>query len=718
MISTRESILKYMKQDSYRPLNYQELLAALEVEDEAEFSALLGRMEKDGDIVVTRKHKYGVPERMNLVRGALQVNAKGFAFLLPDDPNQPDVFIYGRDLNGAMHRDRVMVRVNQRQHHPGQKPEGEVIRAINRANQEVVGTFKKGKAISQVIPDDPRLLYPINTRKSTKIKVTEGQKVLVKITAWPDRDKFAEGKIVEVLGNKGEPGVDIKCIVKKYGLSEFFPKKVEKAAQAIPMAVLPEEIEGRRDLRNLDMVTIDGDDAKDLDDAVSITRLDNGYRLGVHIADVSHYVKEGSVIDKEAYHRGTSVYLVDRVIPMLPQSLSNGICSLNAGEDRLAMTVMMDIDPEGDIIDYEIFKSVIRVNERMTYNNVNRILKDQEPGLMERYRDYIDMFTTMRELADILRKRKSNRGSLDFEFPETKVILDEQGIPVAIEKRNQDVAESIIEEFMIRANEVVASHCNEMQLPTLYRVHEKPENEDLDNVVRILALFNRRLNKKKITPEVLQQVLNDVKGKPEQRIVSTMILRSLKHARYSPIPLGHYGLASPYYLHFTAPIRRYPDLLVHRVLTHMLEKGSVSGKKRAQWESLMPPAGEQCTSREMQAEEAERESVDIKAAQYMKQFVGETFPAVISSITAFGFFVELENTIEGLVHISSLVDDYYVFDDQQLILVGNHTKKVYRIGDEVEVELVKVNVEEAKLDFELTEHLPRNGARQRKKYHS
>ncbi|MGE5545228.1 MAG: ribonuclease R [Bacillota bacterium] len=716
MVLSRESILNYMKQDSYRPLNYQELLTALEVEDEAEFAALLGRMEKDGDIVVTRKHKYGVPEMMNLVRGALQVNAKGFAFLLPDDPNQPDVFIYGRDLNGAMHRDRVMVRINQRQH-PGHKPEGEVIRAIKRANQEVVGTFKKGKAISQVIPDDPRLLYPINTRTSSKTKVKEGQKVLVKITAWPDRDKSPEGKIVEILGNKGEPGVDIRCIVKKYGLSESFPKKVEKEAQLIPSVVLPEEIERRRDLREWAMVTIDGDDAKDLDDAVSITRLENGYRLGVHIADVSHYVREGTALDQEAYQRGTSVYLVDRVLPMLPVNLSNGICSLNAGEDRLAMSVIMDIDPEGDIIDYEIFKSVIRVNERMTYNNVNRILKEQEPGLIERYRDYINMFKTMQELAVILRQRRFNRGALDFEFPETKVILDEQGIPVAIEKRKHDIAESIIEEFMIRANEVVASHCNEMQLPTLYRVHEKPDDEDLENVVRVLALFNRRLSKKKVTPEVLQQVLSEVKGQPEQRIISTMILRSLKHARYSPAPLGHYGLASPYYLHFTSPIRRYPDLLVHRVLTHVLDKGALSGKKKAHWESLMPLAGEQCTSREIQAEEAERESVNIKAAQYMKQFVGETFPAVISSITAFGFFVELENTVEGLVHISSLVDDYYVFDDQQMVLVGKHTSKVYQIGDEVEVQLVKVNVEEAKLDFELTDNLTRNRTRPRKKYH-
>lgn len=715
MILNRESILNYMKQGSYRPLNYQELLSALEAEDEAEFAALLGRMEKDGDIVVTRKHKYGVPEMMNLVRGSLQVNAKGFAFLLPDDPNQPEVFIYERDLNGAMHRDRVMARINQR-HHSGLRPEGEVIRAIKRANHEVVGTYRKRKNISQVIPDDPRLLYPINARRSTKVKVDEGQKVVVRITSWPERDRLAEGRITEVLGSKGDPRVDIRCVVKKYGLAEDFPKKVEKEALAMPSTVQAHEIAGRRDLRDLKMVTIDGDDAKDLDDAVSITRLENGYRLGVHIADVSHYVREGTAIDKEAYRRGTSVYLVDRVLPMLPAQLSNGICSLNAGEDRLALSVIMDMDSQGNVIDYEICKSVIRVDERMTYDHVNQILKEQEPGLLERYRDYIEMFTTMHELAASLRQRRFDRGALDFEFPETKVIVDEQGIPVAIEKRFQDVAESIIEEFMICANEVVARHCHEMQLPVLYRVHEKPDDEDLLNVVRILALFNRKINNKKITPQVLQQVLNDVKGRPEQRIVSTMILRSLKHARYSPVPLGHYGLASPYYLHFTAPIRRYPDLLVHRVLTHLLEKGSLSKKKKTEWESLMPPAGEQCTLCEIQAEEAERESVDIKAAQYMKQFLGEVFPAVISSITAFGFFVELENTVEGLVHISSLVDDYYVFDDQRLILTGKHTRKVYRIGDEVEVELVKVNEEEAKLDFELTEQQSRNGARPRRRH--
>ncbi len=700
MEMTRDKIIEYMNQESYRPARYQELKDALGVEDEAVFQAILAQMEQDGDIVVNRKQKYGIPEMMNLVRGILQVNPKKFAFLQPDNPELADIHIFGSDLNGAMHRDKVMVRINNRPQ--GQKPEGEVVRIISRANQTVVGTYRKSKNAAQVVPDDPRLYTPIITRAGSKIKVQDGQKVVVRITVWPERDNYPEGKITEVLGNPGDPGVDVMCIVKKYGLSEVFPGKVLQEAEATSMSVLPEEIKGRRDLRDLPMVTIDGEDAKDLDDAVSLVKLENGFRLGVHIADVSHYVREGTPLDGEAYQRGTSVYLVDRVLPMLPPRLSNGICSLNAGEDRLAMTAMIDMDQQGEILSYEIYKSVIHVGERMTYTAVNAILKDQEPGLMERYKQYVPMFVEMHELASILRKRRFDRGALDFDFPEIKVILDEQGIPVAIKKRRQDVAESLIEEFMIRANEVVATHCSKLDLPTLYRVHEKPDDTDLVNVVRMLTMFNVRTVMGTVTPEILNGILRDVKGKPEQRIISTLILRSMKHARYAPVALGHFGLASPYYLHFTSPIRRYPDLLVHRVLTEVLAKGSLSGQKKATWDKFMPVAGEQCTQREIQAEEAERDSVDMKAAQFMAQFVGDTFPAVISSVTSFGFFVELENGVEGLVHISSLLDDYYIFDENKLILTGRNTRKLFRIGDEVEVDLVKVNVDEAKIDFELT----------------
>ncbi|MGE5405808.1 MAG: ribonuclease R [Candidatus Saccharibacteria bacterium] len=704
MTINREIILKHMGHESYRPLSYPELFEALNVDDEVAFTKVLGRMEKDGDVVVTRKNKYGLPEHMNLIRGAIQVTSKGYAFLIPDDPNHPDVFIYGRDLNGAMHNDRVMVRLNHRSAAPGQKPEGEVIRAITRANHEVVGTYKKARSVPQVVPDDPRLVYPIYTRPSKKLKVKEGQKVLVKITAWPDKDKYPEGRIVEVLGSKDEPGVDVKCIIKKYGLREEFPKDADREAKAVSSVISEEELEGRRDLRDLPIVTIDGDDAKDLDDAVWVVKTEEGYRLGVHIADVSHYVKEDSPLDKEAFRRGTSVYLVDRVLPMLPRELSNGICSLNPYEDRLAMSVQMDLDDKGEIRHYEIFKSVIRSKERMTYKNVNKILKERDPELLERYRDYIPMFELMRELAAILRQRRFRNGALDFDFPEAKVIVDEEGVPTGIEKRVQDVAENLIEEFMIRANEAVAIHLNQLEAPTLYRVHEKPDDEGIANIARILTLFNRQLPARKLDSSVIQEVLSAVKGQPEEKIVSTMILRAMKHARYTPAALGHFGLASPYYAHFTSPIRRYPDLIVHRALTHILSKGKLSEKTRTAWASKMPLIGENCTVNEMKAEEAERESVKIKMAQYMKDFVGEYFSGVISGILAFGFFVELENTVEGLVHISALHDDYYLYDDRQMILVGKNTRKIYRIGDPVEVELVKVNVDEGKIDFELAAH--------------
>ncbi|MGE5398651.1 MAG: ribonuclease R, partial [Chitinophagales bacterium] len=532
------------------------------------------------------------------------------------------------------------------------------------------------------------------------IKLRDGDKVLAHITAWPDKNKYPEGKIVEVLGARGDPGVDIRCIIKKYGLKEFFPKDVIDEAQAISQAVKPEDLEGRRDLRDALMVTIDGDDAKDLDDAVSLVRTETGYRLGVHIADVSHYVKEESALNKEAMERGTSVYLVDRVMPMLPPELSNGICSLNAGVDRLAVSVLMDLDSEGETKGYEIFKSVILVKERMTYKDVNKILKEEDPQLIDRYQEYVDMFRDMRDLAAIIRTKRFQRGALDFDFPEAKIILDEKGVPLAIEKRIQDVAESLIEEFMIRANEVVALHLYKLEIPTLYRVHEKPDEDGITNISKFLTLFNRQLPRGEVNPGVLQKVLTEIKGQPEERIISTMILRSMKHARYTPAPLGHFGLASPYYLHFTSPIRRYPDLIVHRGLSYILEKGSLAAKKKSAWEKSMPVTGEQCTVREMGAEEAERDSVRLKMAEYMKDYVGEIFDGVISSITAFGFFVELENLVEGLVHISALADDYYYFDDRQLILIGKHTRKIYRIGDPVRVQLIKVNVDEGKLDFE------------------
>jgi len=699
---TRDEIIGYMEQKSYRPLGYLELKEALNVseKDETAFARLLGRMEKEGDIVQTRKGKYGLPRMMNLVRGVISISPRGFGILRPDEHTEGEIFVYGRDLNGAMHHDRVMVRIN-RTGAGGQRPEGEVIRALERAHRQVVGTFRKLKPLPQVIPDDPRLLYPVYVKPKTKMRVDDGDKVLVEITVWPDKDRYPEGRIIEVLGGKGEPGLDVLCIIRKFQLRDEFPSQVVKEARRI--AVLPgeDELAHRRDLREWKMVTIDGEDAKDLDDAVSIERTQGGYRLGVHIADVSHYVSEGGVLDKEAFRRGTSVYLTDRVLPMLPPELSNGICSLNAGEDRLAVSVVMDIDEKGEVRNYEIFKSVIRVKERMTYTDVNKILLENDPDLRVRYSELVPDFEVMGELCRILRKRRMDNGALDFDFPETKIMVDEKGWPVAVARMERQLAEMIIEEFMIKANEVVAEHLYKLKVPTLYRVHERPDEDSIKELNRVLGVFGYRVTERGVQPKHFQEILEKIKDRPEERTVSTIILRSMRHARYAPQPLGHFGLASAYYTHFTSPIRRYPDLVVHRVLTHLLEKGAIPAKKRTAWEIKMPLCGEHSTLREITAEEAERESADLKKAQYMKQFVGEFFDAVVSSVTSFGLFVELENTVEGLVHVSSMSDDYYEFDDRSFSLTGRHTGKRFRIGDRVRVQLVNVNIDEAKIDFEL-----------------
>lgn len=703
---TREEVLAYMRQASYRPLTYEELLDVFEIEDEeiAKFAKLLGRLEKEGEIVKTRKNKYGLPEMMNLVKGTIRLSQWGYGILVPDNPEIGEIFVYGRNLNGAMHNDKVMVRVHSLERIGGQRPEGEVVRAISRANKELVGTVKKGKHTLQVVPDDPRQIYPIYVKPSRKIKANNGDKVLVKITAWPDKDKYPEGKILEVLGRKGEVGLDVQVVIKKHNLRAEFPPEVIKEAKEVAKPVSKEEIARRKDLRRVRMVTIDGEDAKDLDDAVSIEKTEKGYRLGVHIADVSHYVKEGSKLDKEAFLRGTSVYLVDKVLPMLPPELSNDICSLNAGKDRLAISCIMDIDEKGRVVSYDICKSVINVNERMTYTDVNKILVEDDQATKEKYAYLVEDFLLMKELSDIIREERMKRGALDFNFPEAKIIVDEKGWPVEIKKRERGPAEMLIEDFMIRANEVVAEHMYWQELPILYRVHEKPDEEALSKVNLVLGVFGYKIPPHaKVEPRTYQRILEEIKGKPEEGLLSMILLRSMKHARYMPDPLGHFGLASKYYCHFTSPIRRYPDLIVHRVLTLLLE-GGLKGKKRISLEKKMPLYGEQSTQQEIKAEEAERELEGIKKAQYMQQFVGKEFVGRISSVQPFGFFVELDNTVEGLVHISSIEDDYYEFNERSYSLIGVHRGRKFSVGDEVRVQLVRVDVDDAKIDFELTEY--------------
>lgn len=713
----KENLIEYMWRHSYKPMTVEELMENLEIEEKEIFTSVLNEMEAEGQIVRNRKGRYGLPQKMNLSVGRIQGHSRGFAFLIPDDSMEQDVYINSEDLNGAMHNDRVIVRLYKHLE-DGKKREGEVIRILKRANEKMVGTFERSSYFGFVIPDDKRLGKDIFIPKNGIGLARDGDKVVVEIQQWPQARRSAEGKIVEVLGNKNDPGTDILSIVRKFNLPERFPDKVLDAADKISLTINPEEYRNRSDLREMPMVTIDGEDAKDLDDAVSLEILsNNNYLLGVHIADVGYYVKEGSTLDKEALKRATSVYLVDRVIPMLPPRLSNGICSLNANEDRLAMSCFMEFDNSGNLVKHDIYPTVINVNERMTYKNVRRILEDGEKELSERYQEFVPVFENMKELCLILREKRLSRGAIDFDFAESKVLLDDAGKPVEIVKRERSIAEMIIEEFMIAANETVSEHFYWLEVPFLYRVHEKPDMDDITELNDFLGAFGYHIktnSKGDVSPRGYQQIVSRVKGLPEERTVNTVMLRSMKHARYAGEALGHFGLAAAYYSHFTSPIRRYPDLAIHRIIREMLKKGSLSSKRNADLAKLVQKYAEQSSLQERVAEEAERETTDLKKVEFMKAYVGQTFTGFISGVTSFGFFVELPNSVEGLVHVSTLNDDYYQFVEKHLMLVGEHTNKIYRIGDTVEVVLAGVNIDERNIDFEIIDSSADNKRRKKK----
>lgn len=684
-----------------KPLHLSDLAGQLGQEPGI-IEPLLQEMESRGQVIRTRKNRYGLPEKMNLVIGRIQGHQKGYGFLIPDNKKE-DIFISRENMDGAMHCDRVVVRPLDYSFQ-AKHVEGEVIRILERANTTVVGTFEEAKRqFGFVIPDEKRLGWDIFVPRIQAKGARDGDKVVVEITSWPKERRNPEGKVIERFGALGEPGVDILSIVKKYGLPEQFSYRVLKEAEAIPQSVPPEDEEGRWDLRDLPMVTIDSEDARDLDDAVSLEVLPNdNYRLGVHIADVSYYVRENSELDKEALSRGTSVYLVDRVIPMLPTELSNGVCSLTAGEDRLAISVFMEINDTGNVIRYEIGPSVIRVDERMTYTSVRRILEEDDSELYQRYANFITVLQKMKDLSLVLRRRRKRRGALDFDFPESKVTLDQEGRPVDVLLLRQSIAEQIIEEFMLIANETVAQHLTRLEVPLLYRVHEEPKQEALDSLNEFLHGFGFHIpSVDSVHPRFFQEILHKVEDRPEQLVVHTVMLRSLQHARYDPKPLGHFGLAVQLYTHFTAPIRRYPDLVVHRVLWETMAHGRLPNKRRDQLEQLMSHYAVQSSEREKLAEEAERETVELKQVEYIRRYVGEVFEAIVVGITNFGMFVALPNGIEGLVHVSSITDDYYLFNERNYTLMGEHTKKTFHIGDKVRVQLVRASIEERQIDFEL-----------------
>ena len=702
----KETLINFMKEEAYRPMDIQELVAIFDIsKDEYKaFKKALKTMEKEGLIVRNKKDRYALPQKMGLVVGKLQSHAKGFAFLIPDDEKEKDVFIPSSFINGAMNGDKVLVQVT-REDKNGKKREGEVVQVVERVNKKFVGVYEDSKNFGFVIVEDTRISQDIFIGKKDTNGAKNGDVVTVEITKWPEKRRSPEGVVVEVLGQKGDKGLDILTIIKKFGLPEEFPPKVLSFAEQIEEQIEEKECKRRRDLRDVRMVTIDGEDAKDLDDAVSIERISNGrYRLGVHIADVTHCVREKNPLDKEALKRGTSVYLIDRVIPMLPKKLSNGICSLNPKVDRLALSCIMVIDNNGKVVEHEIVESVIKTNERMTYTDVTKILKDNDPELIKRYDYLVDDFKAMQELCNILYKKRITRGAVDFDFAEAKIILNELGKPIEIKPYEREIANRMIEEFMLVCNETIAETMFYAKRPFVYRIHEDPDTEKLEKFkefVYNLGYFVKWNGE--ISPKDLQGIIEKVKGKNEEVVVNTLLLRSMMQARYSPENVGHFGLAAEYYCHFTSPIRRYPDLQIHRIIKEHLN-GKIDDTRAKKLTELVDYASKQSSETERIAQDAEREVDDLKKAEYMFDRIGEEFTGIISSVTSFGMFIELPNTIEGLVHITALDDDYYIYDEAHLCLLGERTKKIYKLGDQANVKCSRVDIPNREIFFELIEN--------------
>ncbi|HLR03642.1 MAG TPA: ribonuclease R [Virgibacillus sp.] len=704
--SIKSQVRSYFKEHGTRPLRVNELETELELHHSTEFKELikaLNELEQAGELVKTRKNRFGLPEKMNIVRGTIQMHTKGFAFLLPEEEGQKDIYIHPSDLNAAMNNDKVLVRLERS---GDQSPEGTVIRILERAIHEVVGTFSRNKSFGFVIPDDKRIPNDVFIPKSSMNGAVDGHKVIAEITKYPEETKSAEGEITQILGHKNDPGIDIISIIYKHGIKMKFPDEVLDQASRAPEEVSEDEIAGRLDKRDEVIVTIDGADAKDLDDAIHVHKKDNGnYVLGVYIADVTYYVKENSVMDKEAFERGTSVYLVDRVIPMLPHRLSNGICSLNPHVDRLTIGCEMEVDPNGDIISHNVFESVIQSKARMTYTDVNAILVDDDPVLEKKYADFVPMFREMEQLATILRHKRFDRGAIDFDFKEAEVVVDEEGKAKDVLIRERSVGERLIEEFMLAANETIAEHFHWMDVPFIHRIHEDPDEDKLQHFFEFIAGLGYHVKgvANEIHPQALQKVLDDVRGETEEMVVSKLMLRSMKQAKYDPQSIGHFGLATEFYTHFTSPIRRYPDLIVHRLIRTYLFEKQMNQKTIQKWKDRLPDISRHTSFMERAAVDAERETDDLKKAEYMEDKIGETYNGIISSVTNFGMFVELNNTVEGLVHVSTLSDDYYHFDQRSYALIGEMTNKMYRIGEEVNVMVNHVNLEERTVDFVLAD---------------
>ena len=707
MESLKEMIVRHMKTNSYRPLTKDELVQSIQVDDTERKSVekLMEELENEGRIMKTRKNKYGIPEKMGFMTGVFKGHWKGFGFVDSLEDDMPSAFVSPRDMGGALHMDRVLVRVLSPAEN-GRQADGEVVKVLHRGLEEIPGILEKRKKFGFVVPDDPRILTDIFIPGDGIRKIPNGHRVVCRITGWDSRQRNPEGQIVQVLGDPNNPETDMTAIIIKHGLRDVFPKGVIIESKSLKQSVTDEMLKNRLDLRDQNIFTIDGADAKDLDDAISVESLQDGLiRLGVHIADVAHYVSRNCKIDEEAYTRGTSVYLVDRVLPMLPEALSNGICSLNPHEDRLTLSVFMDVDENGTVTDYRIKESVIRSSHRLVYDAVSEYLENStEP---EGWNSTLKAdLTILNTLYQRLHKRRHKRGAIDFDFPEAKVVLDNEGFPVSIEVEERRTANKIIEECMLVCNETIAEHGYWKEQPFVYRVHEEPDEEkmkELEVLIHNLG-YGKRITGQTIRPGVIQKLLESMTGKQESHVINTVTLRSMKKARYTAVHESHFGLAAEYYTHFTSPIRRYPDLMVHRIIKEMLTNDVIHDeakeKKEKNW---LESATEHVSQRERVAEEAERDSVNLKKVAYMTERIGEEYSGTVVGITSFGFFVQLPNTVEGLVRLSDLEDDYYVFDQQRMQLMGERTRKRVRIGDNVLIRVEAVSKSRGEIDFSLVE---------------
>ena len=720
LLEQRKQILTELMDDkAYVPMKAKELAILLNIpkSQREDLMEVLDALVAEGRIGVSKKGKYGKAETFS-VNGIFSGHPKGFGFVTVEGMEQ-DVFIPEDKTGAALHGDRVqsVVEPDSRMSGSrsgmgsgGRRAEGAVIRVLEHANEEVVGYYQKNKNFGFVIPDNQKLAKDIFIPQGCDMGAVTGHKVVVKITDFGSEKHKPEGRVTEIIGHVNDPGTDILSIVRAYGLPEAFPQEVMEEIEDIPDHVTvpgqpvemgslygisdlvsPDgwsgELSGRLDLRGLQTVTIDGEDAKDLDDAVTICRDGQGhYILGVHIADVSHYVKEGSPLDREARKRSTSVYLVDRVIPMLPHKLSNGICSLNAGTDRLALSCIMEVDAQGTVLDHRIAGTVIHVDRRMTYTAVNAVVTDRDEAVMAEYEEFVPMFDCMKELADILRENRRKRGAIDFDFPESKIVLNEQGKPLEIKPYERNAATRIIEDFMLLANETVAEDYYWQSIPFLFRSHDNPDPEKMKQLGTFINNFGYfiKMQHGEIHPKELQKLLDKIEGTPEEALLSRLTLRSMKQAKYTTLCSGHFGLATRYYTHFTSPIRRYPDLQIHRIIKETL-KGGLSDKRAAHYEKILPEVAVQTSALERRADEAERETDKLKKCEYMSRFIGQDFDGAISGVTNWGLYVELPNTVEGLVRMSDLDDDYYIFDEQHYELIGEMTKKTYKLGQPVRV---------------------------------